>query len=239
MEQKRPQRGFWYILGPLVLYWIVNSVAVTLAESVLIMKYVLQNVTQITNADAVAQFMTDHMDQIYEIIAARSVELTAFGAAATLLVTVFIYKADRKKDRKKPDSEIRKVGLKEYGILLIFGVAVCIALNNLINMAGVAFYSDTYQEVSETFYSAGFAVQILCLGIIIPVSEEFLFRGLVFCRYRKTASFMFAMLYSAIFFAVTHGNMVQVIYAFVLGIFWHMFTKSMGRSWLRYVCMSW
>ena len=42
--------------------------------------------------------------------------------------------------------------------------------------------SEQYQETSEVFYSASVPVQIFCLGLVIPLTEELMFRGVLFNR---------------------------------------------------------
>ncbi|MCI8293462.1 MAG: CPBP family intramembrane metalloprotease [Hespellia sp.] len=219
MEKKKQNRGFWYMIGPLILYWIVDLIAVTLAETVCIIGYVMKHITQINDVEAASRFMTDNIDKIYEMITAHSVELTTIGSLATLILTVSIFVMDRKKGLQLELPIDVKAPTWRYGILVLFGIFACIGLNNLANMAGLAFYSEAYQKTSEVFYSAGFAVQLLCLGIIIPISEEFIFRGIIFKRYRPITGVMSAALYSSLLFALSHGNMVQFVYALITGFF--------------------
>ena len=56
------------------------------------------------------------------------------------------------------------------------------------------------------------------MGIIIPVAEEMMFRGVLYRRYRETKGFYYAALWSSVFFSVTHLTMIQTVYAFLLGI---------------------
>ena len=78
--------------------------------------------------------------------------------------------------------------------------------------------SETYQQTSESFYSAGFELQILCLGILIPIAEELVFRGLIFRRIRTATNFMQACLLSAVVFGAFHGNMIQMMYGVLMGL---------------------
>ncbi len=60
---------------------------------------------------------------------------------------------------------------------------------------------------------------ILYSVIIAPVIEEIIFRGLVFGYARKVFPVWLAILFQAALFGIYHWNLVQGIYAFVLGIF--------------------
>lgn len=220
MEQKRVHTGFGFVLGPVLLYWVINFFAVTLGESFVIFQYMMAHPSAMETAEAMQKFMIDNMSEIYAVIASKAVELTAAGAVATLFLTVTLHVLDVKKAKKANwVSTAAKPSFLSYGGILVFSAAICIALNNLANMADLAFYSDSYQETAQTFYSASFGVQILCLGILIPVAEEFLFRGIIFRRYRLISGLGPALVWSTLLFSASHGNMVQMIYSGVLGIF--------------------
>lgn len=76
----------------------------------------------------------------------------------------------------------------------------------------------TYNEVSERIYSGGIFIQILSTVIIAPVVEELLFRGLIYKRLRANLKTVPAMLLSAFIFGLVHANIVQFVYAFLIGI---------------------
>ena len=61
-------------------------------------------------------------------------------------------------------------------------------------------------------------VQIICLGIITPVCEELVFRGLIYKRMRRDRSFIGAMISYAFIFGLYRMNLVQTIYAIVCGL---------------------
>lgn len=108
--------------------------------------------------------------------------------------------------------------LKNFGIVTVLSVAVAIGLNNLLMLIDLAQYSPRYQETAEILYTPSFGQQILYSGILIPILEEWLFRGLLFRVVRKWLPFPWAMLISALAFGVYHGNLVQLVYAGICGM---------------------
>ena len=92
-----------------------------------------------------------------------------------------------------------------------------LGLNNLIEISGVAKVSAGYEDTMNALYAASLPMQVLCLGILIPVCEELVFRGLMFRRLRQGGSFLAAALYSSFVFGFLHVNMVQMLYGFILG----------------------
>lgn len=60
--------------------------------------------------------------------------------------------------------------------------------------------------------------RMLCYELIAPVAEELLFRQVIFIRLKKIAPVWLAVTISALAFGIYHGNPVQGIYAFIMGI---------------------
>ena len=59
---------------------------------------------------------------------------------------------------------------------------------------------------------------VLSHGHCRPLSEELLFRGILFERLRMALPFFWAALGSAAFFGLVHGNWAQGIYATLMGL---------------------
>ena len=77
-------------------------------------------------------------------------------------------------------------------------VALSLGLNNLIFIGNLSDMSESYQATMEAFYSSPLAIQIVVLVVLVPVSEELVFRGLLFRRLRERASYMQAALYGSV-----------------------------------------
>ncbi|MDD2968548.1 MAG: CPBP family intramembrane metalloprotease [Lachnospiraceae bacterium] len=54
-------------------------------------------------------------------------------------------------------------------------------------------------------------------GMIMPIAEELLFRGVVFTRIRKYWKSLIAIPASALLFGFYHGNIEQALYGFLMG----------------------
>lgn len=115
-------------------------------------------------------------------------------------------------------SEI-KVPARWFGLLLLAAVGLDYGGSYMIMMSGLMDQSAVYQTVEEAIYSAGFLPEILVLGILSPIMEELLFRGLVYRRFKEMMSLIASLVWSSILFAMFHGNLAQGIYGFVSGLF--------------------
>lgn len=96
------------------------------------------------------------------------------------------------------------------------GIGSCFFVNNLIILTGLT--SEAYKKVSGLLYQPSLQIQIVAIGILIPVTEELIFRGLGYFRMRWSLPFAGAAFISAAYFGWYHGNIVQGVYAGCLGL---------------------
>ncbi len=99
---------------------------------------------------------------------------------------------------------------------LLAGIGSCFFVNNMITLIGLT--SEAYEKASAWLYQPSVGIQIAAIGFLIPVAEELIFRGLGYFRLRWKLSFWGAALISALYFGWYHGNIVQGVYAFLLGL---------------------
>ena len=76
--------------------------------------------------------------------------------------------------------------------------------------------SPEEQDTANLFRVIG--GQFFPVAVAAPVAEELLFRGMVFRHLRRTVSFAPSAVLSALLFGLTHANLWQMAYAFVLGL---------------------
>jgi len=138
--------------------------------------------------------------------------LTGIAGLVTFPVVYWMYRKDggiRKEDRQK-------CPWWSYLLAAVLGVIANQAISMLMNYFAV---TDIFSnEVQEALFQSNFVVQIICLGIIAPVTEEVIFRGLVYRRLKNYLQPWGAVLLGALIFAVYHGNMIQMIFAFPMAI---------------------
>ncbi len=109
-------------------------------------------------------------------------------------------------------------------IIRNIGVAVCsggmsgIAVNNLIAMTPLIEVSAGFQEANHSFFAGGVLYELLGSCLVIPIAEELLYRGVVLRRLRMMFGVVPAVVLSALIFGVMHANLVQFLYAGILGL---------------------
>lgn len=211
----KPKKGdtkiIWKMFLPLIMYYLMRLTAMSFAKMLL---QVIVNAFPATKAFLIAS----ETDTIITFSDSVVVLLEAFG---TIAGAVFIWKIAKRVISKTADemklSHLKKDPVKSYVILGFTALGAVIGMNLLISLIGLMGSSESYQAVSEIQYSAPFLLGLICYGLISPVAEELLFRGVVYNYMKKFTTMKFAIVLSAFVFSAFHGNSVQGMYSFVIG----------------------
>lgn len=109
------------------------------------------------------------------------------------------------------------LGLGIAGIILLWNVFVEMALSNIsVINSSIDDLEQMFQDITVGSYIAA----LLSIGIMGPIAEELLLRGLIFNTLERIyAKPWFAIVISSVIFGIMHGNFVQSVYAFVAGLF--------------------
>lgn len=112
----------------------------------------------------------------------------------------------------------RKKGNGEYFLLIIIAASFALGVNMLFVLLGLTGVSESYQEVAKRQYGVAFGAGLLIYGMISPLAEETVFRGLIYNRMRRYFGRAISVIACGVMFGVYHGNLVQGIYGCILGI---------------------
>ena len=110
------------------------------------------------------------------------------------------------------------------------GFGACVTLTVFLSMVINLFPSSfsKYNELMSNFDSSGGLLTFAYVLVIGPVSEEIIFRGAIFDRMHLAFPFWTANAIQAAFFGIYHMNLVQGIYAFLLGMVLGMVVYATG-----------
>lgn len=145
---------------------------------------------------------------------AYAAELTVVIALLILPVAGAIYQRDLKQEKWGEGIPVDK---KDILYIICLGMCSCIFMNVLLTFLNVHELSTNYQNVEASIYQSSIFVQLLGMGVIAPAMEEMIYRGLLYRRMRTMVPALPAILVSALLFGIMHGNLVQFIFASVLG----------------------
>ena len=134
--------------------------------------------------------------------------------------------------KKGPKRQARtKHKIKDILFIVLIAVCLNIAFNNIISLTPLKDWSTGYQDLETSIYSASLWWQILAAGIMAPVLEEIVFRGILFGNYRSSIGAWPAIILSSVIFGLMHYNLVQFVYAFFLGVFFAYLMEKTGELW--------
>ena len=109
---------------------------------------------------------------------------------------------------------------------MVIALLVGTGLNNLICMSPLVAVSEGYAEANRHFFAATFTVEMLASAVLTPIMEELLYRGILYGRLRRTLGTRTALIGSALVFAIMHGNLVQFLYALLMGLLFAAFLEK-------------
>lgn len=227
MNQIQRKSPFWSLAGPLLSYLAIQWAVQFIIMLGICVPYIPSAYDQLMRAGAgealsmqeIMEAYAVSMEPAFETIARHQVEIAGAAALGTLVLTCILFARDRKLEKACGITAHANKSVSAYVRIFILGVAGCIAATCLMAMAQMAFYDDRqYQQTAQVLYAAGFPIQLAVLGVLIPVSEEMMFRGILFKRFRERQGFWYSAICSSVFFAFMHTNMTQTVYAFLLGL---------------------
>ena len=106
----------------------------------------------------------------------------------------------------------------EYVLLLVCAVSMALGINLLLTLTGLTGVSENYTEISARQYGVAFGLGLVLYGVVSPIAEETVFRGLIYNRMKGHMRAGAAIVLCGMLFGIYHGNLVQAIYGCVLGI---------------------
>ena len=125
----------------------------------------------------------------------------------------------------------------DYLYAVLLGVTAGVALNNILILSNISSISASYQTTSAGLYASPVIIEVIGLGVIVPVLEECLYRGVIFRRIRDMVDARKAILFSALIFAVVHWKYCTVsVCVCISDCFCHMPMRLTKVSKHRFCC---
>lgn len=217
----------WNVIYPVFIYFVVTNLAMSLFAML----------ASFLGADYQEQYMA----------------LQTATVAVTIPFIVRYYDKDKKEptvfwEHMNLEFEKKTSAQKIINGIVMFlaGATAGMALNNILALTTLEEISEGYQEVTKIFFAGGILFELLGACLLTPFLEELLYRGVVYGRLcdlmilnneektpegtkREKQSRMIAMVFSALLFGVLHMNLVQFVYAGILGILLAWFMEKAGH----------
>ena len=189
MKSSNVATKIWYIVYPLLFYYAVVLITMT-----------------------VAQWILGSGNEQYVIC-----QLIATVVAIPCMLP--FYRQDQALKGisvGKPKVDKRKLLHGLWAAIIV--ICISVACNNLISMTPLVELSEGFKEANAGFYGGTLVAELISSAIATPLLEELVFRGIVFGRLKSMLPKPAAILLSAVCFAIMHFNIVQFLYALLIGI---------------------
>ena len=142
----------------------------------------------------------------------HSMYLNAIGMAVAALAVICTIKS------AEIDFKIKYKPVLQIFIVIVMAYSASALFNILLGMIPWdELFVEPVAPEESTFFGIPWWARILCYEIVAPISEELIFRQVIYKRLRGISPVWVAVLISALLFGLYHGNLVQGIYAFIMG----------------------
>lgn len=125
---------------------------------------------------------------------------------------------------------MRKLHISSLLMTVLF-TFLCSPIMTLANVISMLFVENTVLGMSTHILQMPFLPMLLMMAVFGPFMEEFVFRGVIYQGFQSDGNVFWAMVLSALLFALMHLNFNQASYAFVIGIILVLLMEATDSLW--------
>lgn len=196
--------------------WILKKILYTVWDCI----YPVVTYLLITSLAFLVPVVPGEVDTLLPMIDFSNAMILNSLAAIILIFTWFgIIYTSKSGEKKEPIgmAALFSTKLKDYIFIGWLGISLGICLSVAVSIFGISEQDEAFKQVNELIESQPFWLKIASVGIIIPIQEELMYRGLIYKNIEQRYDHIKAAVISSTVFAVMHMNLSQGIYAFLMG----------------------
>lgn len=144
-----------------------------------------------------------------------NIVLIAFVASVLTMLLLMIFFRIRKK-KLLQEANWNSISVKDIPYAIGLGVALVLFISFGFSLLPESLL-ESYNQFSGMLMGELTVTSIIYTVIAAPIVEEIIFRGLILSRLRKAMPLPIAIIISSLFFALAHGQLLWMTYAFILG----------------------
>jgi len=222
-------KNFFKVVGSILLYLAIYSIAQIIPAIVLIFIQGIKSGFESTKNGGVES--VPDLAEVCTAFLSKNMSIIILGGIVLASLTYYlIFKIN--KTSPKDYIMIKSIDVKKIISIAIFGVSLSVTTTYIWTLISSieslkTVFNDYDELASVIFGGNSIMLTFLTVGLIVPIFEEILFRGLIFSELRKNTNQKLALIFQAIVFGIYHMDIVQGVNAFFVGFF-------MGWLYLRY-----
>lgn len=229
MEIKRESffLKLWKTIWPVFIYMVVQNIVAAAGMIVVMIMTALRDADGMVDMAKLTAGAEDGM-----------MKYMLLFLLISALICIPIYAKMHENDCRKAKETKKNIPLTSRDIccIIVSSAALALGLNNLISMTPLPNIFTGHEEVNETLFGGGIVLEILAGGVFACIVEELCMRGVVYKRMRRYWGVRPAIFFSALVFGVYHLNVVQGVYAFLLGLFMAWLVERYDSLWASIIC---
>lgn len=192
-----------YVLLPIAIYSLLQDL-------IEIFLWALVNYGAGMAGDQVISYLSEHSDTLKGILYAITIILALLPFRTMIRNEI----SNVMNGEKLTDFAV----IQKYLWIAVLGLGAAFSLNFGMGLFSVVSNSSGYQQVADAQYGVSFFIGLFLYGVVSPVTEEIIYRGITYQRLKRTFGVIPAMLISGLIFGGLHGNWVQAVYGTLMGI---------------------
>lgn len=159
------------------------------------------------------------MDNITNNLDKYSYLITFISAAIAIFIFGYYYFRHKNTyEAYKLSKVFTSLKVNDYFNLAIIGAIGSVGLSRFVSMLPLDNIIGNYENTSNALLSGNIILQIVSLGIVVPIAEELIYRGLLFNGLTKVIDAKYAIFVASLVFGVFHYNLLQGTYTFLLSL---------------------
>lgn len=221
-------KSFFAALGYLLMAFIIQVLVSIVGGMLIGLQYVYkQSHNDLLNVEQ--QGMTNVVNEV-----ARNLNyILLISSIVTVLIFLLIYKIRKRKLAE--EILLKKTKLMNIAIAVLIGTSVWLFNSGVLALLQLnGLLMEQFQgmnEILNPLTEANLFIMILTIGIVAPFAEEFLFRGVIYRTLSKNISIPVTIIIQGVLFGIYHGNLIQGVYASLLGIIFGFITYRTQSLW--------
>lgn len=135
---------------------------------------------------------------------------SVLSSGISAIFIIFIY--------RKHFSNSQNLSIKKTLLTVFFTFGLYAFVISFMDIFNIVKYFPSYNNVVGVIQSVPKIVYFICIVVLSPICEELLFRGVVYSSLKERMKVSYAIILQAFLFGISHGNLLQGVYAFFIGI---------------------
>lgn len=193
------------IIIPFLMYFVISLIVQTAVCGII----VYNEMKSIGTADYSIAYT--FFERLNGVTSENAVLMTLVTSLAMIPLLMYLMYRDELYKTIEP------VNFSGYGTIVLLGISGALGVGRLVTLLPLDDIIGSYETTLHAIDRAPVPLQILTIVFVTPFMEELLFRGVIYNRIKGYNDRIIATFLTALLFGVYHLNLVQGIYAFVVG----------------------